>query len=118
MDIEIRPQVLVVDNNEDVLAALGQELEDLGYNVVTTWSGIEALRLLKSKRFGSVLVDTYLPDIYIGDFLEIVFRLPTAPGIWIMQDRPVQEVCTYGARFFQVVDKKQAVRAFHTRYVN
>jgi CheY-like chemotaxis protein len=118
MNVEAVQQVLVVDNNPDTLAALGRELKDLSYNPVTTWSGVEALHLLQSRSFGSLLVADYLPDMYVGNFLERVLCLPAVPRIWIMRDEPAQEVCIYGAKSFQVVDKKKAVRVLHARYIN
>ncbi len=102
--------VLVVDNNDDALAVLGKELKELGHEPVTTWSGVEALRLLKSRRFGALLVDSYLPDMYIGDFLQRVSGLPTIPKIWVMHARPAQDVCAYGSLSFPVIGKNQVAR--------
>lgn len=118
MNVETSLKVLVVDNNPQILTAIGQELEGLGYNPVMTWSGVEALRLLQSRSFGSLLVADYLPDMYVGDFLERVVRLPVVPRIWIMQDKPARELCAYGTGSFQVVDKKKAVQVLHARYIN
>jgi CheY-like chemotaxis protein len=82
-----RRQVLIIDNNEDVLATLDRELKEVGYDTVTTWSGVEGLSLLKSRTFDSVLVDAYLSDLYIGDFLGRVSRLPVWPRVLVMQAR-------------------------------
>jgi CheY-like chemotaxis protein len=38
-----RGRVLIVDNNEDVLARLGTALGAAGYATETAWSGVEAL---------------------------------------------------------------------------
>ena len=70
MGAETTRQILIIDNNEGVLATLDRELKEAGYDTVTAWSGVEALRLLNSQTFDSLLVDDYLPDLYIGDFLE------------------------------------------------
>jgi CheY-like chemotaxis protein len=48
---ETRRQVLIIDNNEDVLTTVDRELKEAGYDMVTTWSGVEALRLLNSHTF-------------------------------------------------------------------
>ena len=85
MGAETKKQVLIVDSNEDVLAALDRELKEAGNDTVRTWSGVEALRLLNSHTFDSLLVDDYLPDLYIGDFLERVSRLAVRPRILVMQ---------------------------------
>jgi CheY-like chemotaxis protein len=118
MNAEAVQHVLVVDNNRQVLAELARELEDLGYDPVTTWSGVEALHLLQSASFGTLLVADYLPDMYVGHFLERVLHLPTVPRIWIMQDGPARNVCTYEAGPFEVVDKRKAVQALRQLNAN
>ena len=110
MGAETRRQVLIIDNNEDVLATLDRELKEAGYDTVTTWSGVEALRLLNSHTFDSLLVDDYLPDLYIGDFLERVSRLPVRPRILVMQARPGKNACLSESRgAWSLVDKRQIV---------
>ena len=103
-------QVLIADNNEDVLATLDRELKEAGYDTVTTWSGVEALRLLNSNTFDSLLVDDYLPDLYIGDFLERVSRLPVRPRILVMQAKPGKNARLSESRgAWSLVDKSQIV---------
>ena len=41
-------------------------LHEAGYETITTWSGLEALELLKSQKVDILLVSSYLPDLYIG----------------------------------------------------
>jgi hypothetical protein len=88
---------------------------------VTTWSGIDALDLLQSKKFDFLLVDDYLPDMYIGNLLERVSLLPVRPEIWVMKAEPAEGVCTYGSLSFSAVEKKggdpslQAVRCRYQR---
>jgi CheY-like chemotaxis protein len=105
---ETRRRVLIIDNNEDVLATLDRELKEAGYDTVTTWSGVEALRLLNSHTFDSLLVDDYLPDLYIGDFLERVSRLPVRPRILVMQVKPGKNAHLSESRgAWSLVDKRQ-----------
>jgi len=114
MSSEIRGHVLIVDNNEDVLTRLGNELTKIGYEITTTWSGVEALDLLSSRTFDSLLLDDYLPDLYIGEFLDRIAALPAAPKIILMQARPLRDVRTLGDRILMVVDKlrmAQIIRA-------
>ena len=98
-------RVLVVDNDDDVLTQLGRELTEAGYETVTTWSGIEAMNLLQSETFDSLLVDEYLPDLYIGEFLEKISDLPLCPRVLLMQTKPIHGLCTVASRRFVVVDK-------------
>jgi CheY-like chemotaxis protein len=114
MSSQIRGTVLIVDNNEDVLARLGNELTKVGYDITTTWSGVEALGLLSSRAFDSLLLDDYLPDLYIGDFLGQIAALSVPPRIILMQTKPLREVRTLGSCTLMVVDKlrtTQIIRA-------
>jgi len=112
MNAQTGQEVLIVDNDEDDLLALDGELKELGHAPMTTWSGIEALSLLQSRRFDVLLVDSYLPDMYIGDFLERVSQLPARPKIWVMQAKPTQDTCIYESQCFSVVGKRQVAQIF------
>ena len=80
-------RVLIVDNNEKESRILASILERAGHLPTTTWSGIEALELLKSREFDLVLVSSYLPDLYVGEFFERFNRLPVRPcAIAIQED--------------------------------
>ena len=57
-----------------------------GYDSIATWSGLEALELLKSGEFDVVLVSSYLPDVYVGDFFERLNRLPVQPCSFVMEE--------------------------------
>ena len=79
-------QVLIVDNNEEESCTLASMLERAGHQPTTTWSGLEALGLLKQRSFDLVLVSSYLPDLYVGDFFERLNRLPAQPCAIVMQE--------------------------------
>ena len=90
-------RVLIVDNNEEESARLGVMLQRAGYDSIATWSGLEALELLKSGEYDIVLVSSYLPDVYVGDFFERLNRLPVRPCSIVMQ-----EGCTPAATLLEV----------------
>ena len=77
--------VLIVDNDDRILWAFQEHLENAGFNTEATWSGHEALALLGSGKFDVLLVDDYLPDLHAGDFLNRVGQLPVQPWIVVMQ---------------------------------
>jgi CheY-like chemotaxis protein len=79
-------RVLIVDNDEEEAARLGTVLQRAGYDSNATWSGLEALELLKSGEFDVVLVSNYLPDVYVGDFFQRLHRLPVQPCSFVMQE--------------------------------
>ena len=51
METERRKKILIVDNNERILATFQKVLENAGFDTHTTWSGHEALALLQSSEF-------------------------------------------------------------------
>jgi CheY-like chemotaxis protein len=90
-------RVLIVDNNEQESGRLGVILQRAGFDSIATWSGIEALKLLKSGEYDIMLVSSYLPDVYVGDFFERVNRLPVRPCSIVMR-----EGCTPAAALLEV----------------
>jgi signal transduction histidine kinase len=56
------PRVLVVDDDENNLLAIGTVLEDIG-EVVVAKSGEEALRQLLKGQFAVILLDVYMPGM-------------------------------------------------------
>jgi len=81
-----KKRVLIVDNDEEESRKLEGMLQQAGYESSTTWSGLEALELLRARRYDVLLVSTYLPDLYVGDFCERLRRLPTQPCTILMQE--------------------------------
>ena len=79
-------RVLIVDNNEEESGRLGTMLQRAGYDSIATWSGLEALELMKSEEYDILLVSSYLPDVYVGDFFERLNRLPVRPCSIVMQE--------------------------------
>jgi DNA-binding response OmpR family regulator len=90
-------RVLIVDSNEKESGTLGVLLQQAGFDWIATWSGIEALELLKSGDYDVLLVSSYLPDVYVGDFFERMNRLPVRPRSIVMQ-----EGCTPDAILLEV----------------
>jgi len=85
MKRQSRKRALIVESNERTLWELQAEMENMGFDARATWSGHEALALLKSKEFELLLVDHYLPDLHTTDFLKRVRRLPIQPWVVVMQ---------------------------------
>ena len=81
-------RVLVVDNNELELSQLALALGAECLEVVTTWSGREALDLLFAEKFDALLVDDYLPDLHVDSFLGTVSKLSEKPFVMVMKADP------------------------------
>lgn len=79
-------RVLIVDNNDEESRALGVMLQRAGYDSISTWSGLEALELLKVGKYDILLVSSYLPDFYVGDFFERLSHMPRQPCSIVMQE--------------------------------
>ena len=110
--MQTNKEILLVEGDDTVRTALEAEMKQLGHEPVTTWSGIDALGLLESGRFDVLLVEDYLPDMYIGDFLERVSQLPVRPKIWLMQTSPAQDMRVYGSRCYSFVSKRDLAQIF------
>ena len=58
-----RGSILLVDDEEKILKALGRALRDAGHGVTETTSGRQAQRLLAERPFDVVLVDNVMPEM-------------------------------------------------------
>ena len=67
-----RRRCLVVDDEPALLDLVQDILEGAGYIVETVTSGIEALALLKERRFDLIISDIRMPEIDGFQFLELL----------------------------------------------
>ena len=81
-------RILVLDNSEEVLTHLETLLAGAGYETVTTWSGLEALRQLEAQPFDALLLEDYVTDLHTGDFLRRVSQLGNRPPVIVMRITP------------------------------
>jgi len=58
-----RGSILLVDDEEKILKALGRALRDAGHEVVETPSPRQALRLLLERNFDLLIVDNVMPEL-------------------------------------------------------
>jgi CheY-like chemotaxis protein len=108
-----KANVLIVDNDDRILWKFQQLLENAGFNTSATWSGHEALELLRSGVFDVLLVDDYLPDLHSHNFLERVNRLPIQPSIVVMHNempRPGDLRCYESLGVSELVSKRDPVK--------
>ena len=105
--------VLIVDNDDRILWAFREHLGNAGFTTEATWSGHEALALLRSGKFDILLVDDYLPDIHSHDFLKRVGRLSNQPSIVVMHsaEPKAADVQSYASLdVAELVDKRDPVK--------
>lgn len=101
-------RVLIVDNNEEESGRLGVMLQRSGFDPIATWSGLEALELLKSGEYDILLVSSYLPDVYVGDFFERLNRLPVRPCSIVMREGRAPAATLLDVKHVVAEDRRQA----------
>jgi DNA-binding response OmpR family regulator len=69
---QVRPLVLVAEDDEDILALVVFDLEDEGYEVVTTRNGEDAVALALERHPDLILLDVAMPGL---DGYEVTRRL-------------------------------------------
>jgi DNA-binding NtrC family response regulator len=69
---EVKPQLLVVDDEQDTCANLADIFTDLGYDVDVAYDGPSALELVKRKTYDIALLDLKMPGM---DGLELFRRI-------------------------------------------
>lgn len=78
-------RLLILDSDDRQSAALGEFVKALGHEVISTWSGREALAHLASGRFDFLWVDQHVADMYVGELLESALQLPNRLRIVVMK---------------------------------
>ena len=90
---KIEPRnVLVVDDEQSILHAIEDILED-DYHVVTSTSGQEALKLLAEMPFAVILSDQRMPEITGDRFLTEARKLSEATRIMITGYADMDAIC-------------------------
>lgn len=74
--MEIKKQILVVDDEPVWLRVLTQILKSKGYDVKEAASGADALKTLKSYVPDLILLDVRMPDMNGFDLLDQIKKLP------------------------------------------
>lgn len=113
METMLSTKVLLVDDEEDFIATLGQRLEARKLKVTTATSGEKALEIVESKDFDVIVLDLAMPGM---DGLEVLKRIkshhPEAEIIMLTGHGTIEsgvEAMKYGAEDFleKPVDIKQ-----------
>lgn len=63
-------KILIVDDEPDILSALGRYFERSGHDVLRAGTGLQAVALVQAERPAVVLLDLFLPDISGFEVLE------------------------------------------------
>ncbi|MGH9870663.1 MAG: ATP-binding response regulator [Candidatus Polarisedimenticolia bacterium] len=79
-----RPSVLIADNNQLFLAAVGDLYREMGYEVRTARDGIEALEELQRRRPDLMVLDLIMPRIDGGQLCAMVKGKPELSGVRVI----------------------------------
>jgi DNA-binding response OmpR family regulator len=78
-----RGRVLVVDDDDDIRALLGELLGRAGYDVIATAGGRDGLRALYESRPDVVVLDVSMPDLSGWEVLERIRDLSDVPVLML-----------------------------------
>jgi len=70
-----RDTILVVDNEFDQLEMMKEILERIGFNTLTTDDPLQAVKWVRKKSVGMVLIDLIMPDLDGTELCEQIKRL-------------------------------------------
>ena len=59
----IKPKILLVDDEEEILRSLGGGLQDEGYEILTARDGQEAMELVRTRHPEIIFIDIWLPGM-------------------------------------------------------
>jgi DNA-binding response OmpR family regulator len=90
----LRPKVLIVDYQEEILISFEHLLEDEGFDTTTVWTGLDALKAVRGREFDLILLAEYLPDIDADGFMRELCDVPCV----VMQSARTQSVETHRLR--------------------
>ena len=71
-DVKTKKRVLVVDDEAAILRIIGTSLRLMGYDVISTGSGKDALKLSETEKPDIMLLDIFMPGM---DGLEVLGTL-------------------------------------------
>lgn len=101
-------RILIVDDEPELANVIAFELEDVGYETICAFSGVEALDIALSKPFDLIVSDIRMPK---GDGVtllkQIKLKIPLLPVVLIsgFSDYEDQELLNLGA--IRVLKKPQ-----------
>ena len=65
-------EIMIVDDNPQNISLLEEVLSDLGVNITSCSTPVEALNILKDKRFDLILLDILMPQMSGFELAEII----------------------------------------------
>jgi PAS domain S-box-containing protein len=98
----IRPAVLVVDDQPKNLMASSAILEPLGLDIVRASSGAEALRRVLEREFAAILLDVQMPDMDGFETASLIRKREKSRHIPILFLTAINKEARYVARGYEL----------------
>jgi CheY-like chemotaxis protein len=80
--------VLVVDDEEAVRASVADVIRTVGYTVIESSDGEDALRLLSTMRFHAIVLDLHMPRL---GGVALLSALPKPPPVVVLSGYELEE---------------------------
>jgi DNA-binding response OmpR family regulator len=103
----VKPRVLVVDDDPDVLRLLQITLERDGFKPALAGDGETALRRIEAEDFDLVLLDVMMPLMDGWGVLQAIRSIPTPPKVIVVSAKahPADRARAYGLGAAEYVTK-------------
>lgn len=89
----VKPKILVVDDDRDILVLLRKRLELEGYEVFTVSEGEEVIRQVKLHNFALIVLDIVMPSMNGLDICKAIRDYVSAPILLLSaKDREIDKV--------------------------
>lgn len=85
MRITVKPKILIVEDQPDILTAMRRLLEDTGFEVFAARNGLDGIHLSQNEEFDLVILDVNLPEkngFEVCAWLKQDFRFSRTPIIF------------------------------------
>ncbi|MCL2401626.1 MAG: response regulator, partial [Oscillospiraceae bacterium] len=77
------PNILIIDDNQEILAANTVYLSGEGFDVETADTGMEAIVCIKSHQYDCIILDVMLPDIDGFSLCKAIRTITDTPVIFL-----------------------------------
>jgi signal transduction histidine kinase/CheY-like chemotaxis protein len=111
-------RILVVDDEQIVLSLLSDALSDVGYEVTSTISAVEAIEMVRTSNFDFIMTDIRMPEMNGIDLVKKVHEIRPTIGVIFMTgyanlDTAKQAIkegaYDYIMKPFELVEVRQAI---------
>ncbi len=73
--MKLKGNILLVDDNEDIIAVLSDYLTSRGYNIEVAFDGEEALKKYKKGKFDLLISDVVMPNMNGIELMQHIYKI-------------------------------------------